>query len=153
MAGPAEMIELAVSIELECAGLYEVFARCFQGRAEMVYFWRHYAEAERYHAASIRILQATFTPAAEGDADPQPSRTFLEQLRALRQQYEQPTTPITIREALNIARRVEESSEELHGRTRMLLGRPEFEDLFAKMAEEDRVHRDTLTVAEARWSV
>ena len=104
MAGPAEMIELAVLIELECAGLYEVFARCFQGRAEMVYFWRHYAEAERYHAASIRILQATFSPATEGNADAQPSRSFLEDLRALRHRYEQPAVPITIREALNIAR-------------------------------------------------
>lgn len=146
------MIELAVSIELECAGLYEVFARCFQGRAEMVYFWRNYAEAERYHAASIRILQATFSLAGEGDMDAGPVRAFLEELRGLRRQFEQPASLPTIQQALAVARRVEESSEELHGRTQLLLGRPEFADLFAKMAEEDRVHRDMLAAAEARWS-
>ena len=86
----AEIIELSVGIELECAGLYEVFAKNFQGRAELVYFWKLYAEAERYHAASIRIHQATFTgegqaaPAADLDA----ARAFLGELRALRARYE-----------------------------------------------------------------
>lgn len=54
-----EIIDLAVNIELECAALYEVYARCFASQDELVYFWRLYAEAERYHAASIRIHQAS----------------------------------------------------------------------------------------------
>ncbi len=147
----AEIIELSVGIELECAGLYEVFAKNFQGRAELVYFWKLYAEAERYHAASIRIHQATFTgegqaaPAADLDA----ARAFLGELRALRARYEK--EPATVAEALKAARMVEERSEEMHGRTQFFASNPDLHELFVQMAEEDRAHRELLTTAERRF--
>ena len=58
-----EILDLAVAIELECAGVYEVFASQFTENEELATFWRLYAEAERYHAATIRLHhQKTIRP-------------------------------------------------------------------------------------------
>lgn len=146
-----DIIDLAVSIELECAALYEVFGRCFAGRDEVVYFWRIYAEAERYHAASIRIHQAAFSGEQMkgleiGEIE---AAQVLEEIRALRIGFER--SPPTITEALRAARQVEESSAELHGRTQFFKLHPHFSELFQKMAEEDRAHRDVLSTAEQRF--
>jgi hypothetical protein len=141
-------VELSVAIELECAALYEVFAKAFQGRADLVYFWKLYAEAERYHAASIRIHQATFEPDGVVPDDPA-ARRFLEELRGHRMRYER--EPITVKESLKLARMVEEHSEELHGRTQFFANNPGLQDLFTKMAEEDRAHRDMLSTAEQKF--
>lgn len=150
MTGPSEIIEVSVAIELECAALYEVFAKAFQGRSELVYFWKLYAEAERYHAASIRIHQSSFSGVPATTAvDTTAASAFYEELRGLRTKYER--EPITVGEALKIARRVEEHSEELHGRTQFFAEQPELQELFAKMAEEDRAHRDMLSTAEKRF--
>lgn len=151
MTSPSEIIELSVAIELECAALYEVFAKTFQGRADLVYFWKLYAEAERYHAASIRIHQATFEPSSAPPVtlDGSAARKFLEELRGLRSRYER--EPIRVKEALQIARMVEEHSEELHGRTQFFADNPSLQDLFTKMAEEDRAHRDMLNTAEKKF--
>ena len=149
----ADIIDLAVAIELECAALYEVFGRCFAGRDEVVYFWRLYAEAERYHAASIRIHQAAFTgeDATSGlQVGRDEAAAVLEQIKGLRVGFER-TAP-TISEALAAARQVEETSAELHGRTQFFKLHPHFEELFLKMAEEDRAHRDVLATAEKRFA-
>lgn len=148
-----DIIDLAVAIELECAALYEVFGRCFSGRDEIVYFWRIYAEAERYHAASIRIHQATFSgePMEALEIGVVEASKVLEEIRALRVGFER--SPPTIGEALRAARGVEESSAELHGRTQFFKMHPHFSELFQKMAEEDRAHRDVLTTAEQRFGV
>lgn len=146
------IIDLAVNIELEVAALYEAYARVFGGRQEVAYFWRLYAEAERYHAATIRIHQASFQETVTEDdteVDLSDAVRFLDELRALRAQAEK--SPPTILEALAVARRVEESSAELNGRTQFFRRHPGLAELFKRMAEEDRAHRDVLTTAEQRW--
>lgn len=151
MSKPADIIDLAVAIELECAALYEVFARCFGGQDEVVYFWRIYAEAERYHAASIRIHQAAFSGEELRGVDVglDEAAGVLAEIRGMREAYER--TPPTIAAALQAARRVEESSAELHGRTQFFKLHPHFAELFEQMAEEDRAHRDVLATAERRF--
>jgi hypothetical protein len=151
MNTPADIIDLAVAIELECAALYEVFARCFGGRDEVVYFWRIYAEAERYHAATIRIHQAAFANAgSEGlEVGVAEASRVLDEIRSMRTAFER--TPPTLREALQAARQVEESSAELHGRTQFFKLHPDLAELFLKMAEEDKAHRDVLATAEERF--
>lgn len=146
------IIDLAVNIELEVAALYEAYARVFGGRQEVAYFWRLYAEAERYHAATIRIHQASFQETVTEDdteVDLSDAVRFLDELRALRTQAEK--SPPTILEALAVARRVEENSAELNGRTQFFRRHPGLAELFKRMAEEDRAHRDVLTTAEQRW--
>ena len=151
-----EIIDLAVNIELECAALYEVYARCFSSQEELVYFWRLYAEAERYHAATIRIHQAHFlatdiAPTADdGDVDPSDARRFLAELKEARESAER--RPPTVLEALRRARWVEEHSAELHGRTQFFRGHPQLAEMFRAMAEEDRSHREMLDNAEKRWA-
>lgn len=146
------IIDLAVNIELEVAALYEAYARIFGGRQEVAYFWRLYAEAERYHAATIRIHQASFQETVteeDTDVDVSDAVRFLDELRVLRTQAEK--SPPTIQEALGVARRVEEHSAELNGRTQFFRRHPGLAELFKRMAEEDRAHRDVLTTAEQRW--
>jgi hypothetical protein len=60
--------------------------------------------------------------------------------------------PITVAEAMGLARKVEEHSAELHGRTQFFAGVPELQELFVKMAEEDRAHRDMLSTAAQKFS-
>jgi hypothetical protein len=147
---PTSIVDLAVAIELECAALYEAYARAFAKRSDLFTFWRLYAEAERYHAATIRIHQASFAEApVSGDVDTSEARLFLEQLRTARSEAEQPG--ITPRTALGKARWVEEASAELHGRTQFFKSHPHLAELFAKMAEEDQAHRDVLRSAEAKF--
>lgn len=149
-----DMLETAVAIELECAALYEVFAKTFSAYPDQVYFWRLYAEAERYHAASIRIhqLRLNAEPVAEDTQELvglEDAKAFLGEVRSRRERYEK--GPVTIGEALAAARWTEEQSAELHGRTQFFKNIPEFGELFEKMVEEDRAHRDVLASAEAKW--
>lgn len=150
-----EVLELAVAIELECAALYEVFAKRSAPKQDLVYFWRLYAEAERYHAASIRIHQSTLaslTPAGEQayDVEADDARVFLAEIKTDRERCER--DGVTVRESMALARKVEENAAELHGRTQFFKLFPEYGDLLQKMAEEDRAHRDMLTTAEKRWA-
>lgn len=150
-AARLELIDLAVKIELECAALYEVYARCFAANDAFSQFWGLYAEAERYHAASIRIHQASFAAngGGEGEVVPDEARAFLDEIRAARESAER-QKPTAV-EALRRARWVEEHSAELHARTQFFRNHPELAEFFQSMAEEDRAHRDMLTNAEKRW--
>ena len=150
-----DVLEVAVAIELECAALYEVFAKRFAHRRELVYFWMNYAEAERYHAASIRIHQSALAGMPEMgvqkfEVEEGEARIFLAEVRAARESAER--EGVTIGRALQLARWVEEHSAELHGRIQFFKVFPEFGDLLQKMAEEDRAHRDLLASAEKRWA-
>ncbi len=147
----ANIVDLAVTIELECAGLYEAYARCFAGKDEIVYFWRLYAEAERYHAATIRIHQASFdaVPTAT-DIIPEEAQQFLDQLKKHRADAEHKIPSIV--EALRVARWVEDSSADMHARAQFFKNHPQLTELFARMAEEDRAHRDVLTSAEEKFA-
>lgn len=147
----SDIVDLAVAIELECAALYEAYARVFAKRTDFFTFWRLYAEAERYHAATIRIHQASFADApASGEVDTSSARTFLAELRDARAEAERPG--LTARQALGRARWVEQASAELHGRTQFFKSHPHLAELFAKMAEEDQAHRDVLLSAEAKFA-
>lgn len=150
-----EVIDLAATIELECAALYEVYARCFGRNEEMAQFWGLYAEAERYHHATIRIHQASIVAGGDSpgsaEVDPSEARTFLEALRKARTDAER--KPPTIAEALERARWVEEQSAELHGRAQFFRNYPALAELFQSMAEEDRNHREVLAGAAKRWGV
>ena len=149
-----DVLEVAVTIELECAALYEVFAKRFSSRRELVYFWMNYAEAERYHAASIRIHQSALAGMPEigeqrFDVEEGEARKFLADVKAAREGCDR--DGVTITEALRLARWVEESSAELHGRIQFFKVFPDFGDMLQKMAEEDRAHRDMLDSAQKRW--
>ena len=149
-----DVLETAVAIELECAGLYEVFAKKFAHRRELVYFWMNYAEAERYHAASIRIHQSALAGmpmmGEQGfDVETGEAKRFLVEVIAAREKADR--EGLSIPESMRLARWVEESSAELHGRIQFFKVFPEFGDLLQKMAEEDRAHRDLLETAERRW--
>ncbi len=148
-----DIMELAVAVELECAALYEVFARNFAPQAELSYFWSLYAEAERYHGATIRIHQAAFTDGV----DPSRLQVGAEEMASLLAYIREHVArferePATISEAIRIARRIEESSADLHGRTQFFKLHPAYGDLFEKMAEEDRAHRDALLAAEKKFA-
>ena len=150
-----DVIELAVAIEHECAAVYEVFARRFADDDEFSAFWRLYAEAERYHGATIRIHQATFGqgPVADGDqfnAEAEASEHFLEQLRAWRAKFG--SGALTRAEAFAVAKQIEESTAELHGRTQFFKLYPRFQELFQRMNEEDTQHREMLGDAQKRFS-
>lgn len=149
-----DILELAVAIELECAAVYEVFARRFADDADLATFWRLYAEAERYHAATIRIHQATFGTEAQADdafpTEAAESRAFLDKLRGWRREFE--TRAPTRREAFRIAAEIEASTAELHGRTQFFQLYPRFRELFERMVEEDLGHRRMLEDAENRFT-
>jgi hypothetical protein len=150
-----DILELAVAIELESAAVYEVFARTFSKDGDLSCFWRLYAEAERYHAASIRIHQATFgeLPVA-GDrfpAEVADSQRFFDRLRAWRQDFERTPPPLGV--AFDVAQQIESHTAELHGRTQFFALYPRFQDLFLRMTEEDLGHREMLIEARARFSV
>ncbi len=147
---PSNVVDLAVAIELECAALYEAYGRSFSKRAELSTFWKLYAEAERYHAATIRIHQASFADApVSGQVDPSGAQSFLRDLRNARVNVDRGGA--TVKEAMGKARWVEESAAELHGRTQFFQSHPQLAELFTKMAEEDAAHRDLLTTAEAKF--
>lgn len=148
-----DVIELAVAIELECAGLYEVFAKRAEGNPELVYFWKLYAEAERYHGATIRIHAA----AVAGDLDtskleagPEEMQALLAYIREARARYEREAP--TVGEAIRVARRIEETSAELHARTQLFKQTPLFAELFEQMASEDEAHREALLTAERKFA-
>jgi hypothetical protein len=148
-----DVIELAVAIELECAGLYEVFAKRFAGNAELVYFWKLYAEAERYHGATIRIHAAAVAgelDASKLEAGPTEMHALLAYIREARTRYEQEAP--SVGEAIRVARRIEESSAELHARTQLFKQTPLFAELFEQMASEDEAHREALLTAERKFA-
>ncbi len=146
-----DIIELAVAIELECAALYEVFAAAFADNAELHYFWKLYAEAERYHGATIRIHAAAFQTAPDASqlvVGPVEMTELLALVRENRVRFERAAP--TVLEALRLARQIEDSSAEVHLRAQFFKGHA-LAELFQKMAEEDRAHRNVLETAEQRF--
>lgn len=147
-----DVIELAVAIELECAGLYEVFAKAFSGNAELVYFWKLYAEAERYHGATIRIHQMAVSGSVDVDAleaGPTEMAALLSRIKDARARFEREAPSAA--EAIRFARSIEETSSELHARTQLFKHAPAFAEFFAQMAEEDEAHRQALLTAERKF--
>ena len=57
-----EFNQLTADIELAVAAIYDHFAAQFADQVEFSTFWRLSAEAERYHAATIRIHEHTVQP-------------------------------------------------------------------------------------------
>ena len=148
-----DVIELAVAIELECAGLYEVFAKHFSGNAELVYFWKLYAEAERYHGATIRIHQMAVPGPLDLDqleSGPDEMAALLAHIKDARARYEQ-EAPTAV-EAIRVARHIEENSAELHARSQLFKQTPLLAELFEQMAAEDESHREALLTAERRFA-
>jgi hypothetical protein len=129
-----------------------VFGRRFSHDPELVYFWRLYAEAERYHGATLRLHRAAFVPELDTSALPaghDDLRALLAEVRGLRERWER-TAP-SLGEALDAAQRIEETTAEVHGRTQFFRGLPGYEDVLEKMVEEDRAHREVLAAAHARF--
>lgn len=148
-----DIYETAVAVELECAALYEVFARRFAHDPELVYFWRLYAEAERYHGATLRLHRAAFAPdldVASLPAGDESLRALLAEVRAQRERWEREVPSIDA--ALDAAQRIEETSAEVHGRTQFFRDLPGYEEVLEKMVEEDRAHREVLAAAHARFA-
>ncbi len=147
-----DIFETAVAVELECAALYEVFAKRFSHDPELVYFWRLYAEAERYHGATLRLHRAAFAPDLDTSALPAGAdalRTLLTEVRTQRERWEREVP--TIDAALDSAQRIEDATAEVHGRTQFFRDLPGYEEILEKMVEEDRAHREVLAAAHARF--
>jgi hypothetical protein len=150
-----DMLELCVAIELECAAVYDVLAKQYAHNEELAVFWRLYAEAERYHAATIRIHQHSFGTdemASERalETDVVETRAFLQQLRDWRDQFAGGNAPLA--EAFGVAQQIEDSTAELHGRTQFFKGYPSFAELFKQMMDDDLEHRDMLGEAMTRFA-
>ena len=150
-----DMLELCVAIELECAAVYDMLAKQYGDNEELTVFWRLYAEAERYHAATIRIHQHSFETddmaveqALETDADE--TRTFLDQLRSWRDEFA--TGRPSLERAFEVAQVIEDSTAELHGRTQFFKAYPSFHLLFQQMTDDDKEHRDMLSSAVERFA-
>jgi len=149
-----DIIELAIAIELGAAEVYDTFARNFQDNEELYLFWKLYSEAERYHAATIRVHQTAFASSNPVDQDDFPteveeSRAFLAQLEAWVAEFT--ATPATIERAFEVADHVENGAAEIHGRTQFFKLYPQFQALFTSMVEEDVGHRRMLQEAAARF--
>lgn len=149
-----ELAELAVRIELACAAVYEAFAEASGAPQELVTFWHLYAEAERHHAATLRMHLSTFAPGGFGPTEAMEreldrSRAFLAQLEAWR--YQARSGSLDAIAMFRIAEQIESHTVELHGRTRLFQKHPHFETLFRELVEEDEEHRELLGVAAARF--
>jgi len=150
----SDILDLAVKIELECAAVYEALGKAFVQHPELSMFWKLYAETERYHAACIRVHQASLLShgALEGDAFPaevEESRELLQRLQHWKKDLR--TNQPSVAEAFSLARSLENHTAELHGRTQFFALYPEFQELFQQMVEEDREHRAFLDSAEKRF--
>lgn len=150
-----DIIEVAIDIELVVADLYDTFASNFSDDEELSLFWRLYAEAERYHAATIRVHQAAFAQGdvVDGDAFPtemSESLAFVDKVKQWIADYQ--ATPPTVEQAFEVARTIENSAAEIHGRTQFFRLYPQFRELFVSMVEEDLGHRHMLEEAAQRFT-
>jgi rubrerythrin len=149
-----EFITLAADIELAVASIYDHFAQQFSEHVEFSTFWRLSAEAERYHAATIRIHEATAAPDQVVDDDQLPievsqARKLLGQLQQT--QAELVSNPRTPDQAIELALEIESEGAEVHGRSQFAFLYPDLEDLFSRLAEEDRAHRKSFALAKAKF--
>ncbi len=150
-----EFITLAADIELAVAAIYDHFAQQFAHHVEFSTFWRLSAEAERYHAATIRIHEATSQPDQEVNEADLPVEVA-EAKRMLGELVELLTdlsaTPRTPAQAIELALQIEGEGAEVHGRSQFSFLYPELEELFSRLAEEDRAHRKSFALAKAKFS-
>jgi len=150
-----EYIHLAAETEDAVARIYELFGGLFSSNVEFCDFWRLSAEAERYHAATIRLYdlvladQATSEPArvAAGVDD---TRALLTRLQAEAARLEHATP--SMQEALDIAIHIEAEGSEIHGRGQFAFLFPALSDLFERLDQEDRAHRRTFEAARSRFA-
>jgi hypothetical protein len=149
-----EFITLAADIELAVAAIYDHFAQQFSEHAEFSTFWRLSAEAERYHAATIRIHEATATPEQQVDEAQLPieveeARKLLAELQGtLADVIAQPRSPA---QAIELALEIESEGAEVHGRSQFSYLYTELEQLFSRLAEEDRAHRKSFALAKEKF--
>jgi hypothetical protein len=150
-----EFITLAADIEIAVAEIYDHFAQQFSDHVEFSTFWRLSAEAERYHAATIRIHQATAQP----DQVVDPSQLPIEVAEARKLLTELQNTkadiianPRTPDQAIEMALEIEGEGAEVHGRSQFSFLYPELEELFSRLAEEDRTHRKSFALAKAKFA-
>lgn len=149
-----EFITLAADIELAVAGIYDHFAHQFSDDVEFSTFWRLSAEAERYHAATIRIHEATAKQDQVVDEAQLPiqvdeARKLLDQLQQTA--AELAAAPLTATQAIDLALQIEGEGAEVHGRSQFSFLYPELEDLFSRLAEEDRAHRKSFALAKTKF--
>lgn len=150
-----EFITLAADIELAVAAIYDHFAQQFSDHVEFSTFWRLSAEAERYHAATIRIHEATAVPDQVLDDTQLPievaeARKLLAQLRETQADLlANPRTPV---QAIELALEIEGEGAEVHGRSQFGFLYPDLEDLFSRLAEEDRAHRKSFALAKSKFA-
>lgn len=150
-----EFIKLAARVEERVAVIYELFATHFKTDPELSYFWRLSAEAERYHAASIRLHNLTVDTEKPTDMSNLPVAMgelaeFIDELDSISARYRD-STP-TVSEALQTAIHIESDGCEVHGRTQFSFLYPKLADLFQQLEEEDRAHRQTFLTALNRFN-
>jgi len=149
-----EFITLTADIELAVAAIYDHFAEQFSDNVEFSTFWRLSAEAERYHAATIRIHEATAKEDQVVDEAQLPihvgeARTLLADLGGIAADIV--ANPPTAKGAIDLALQIEGEGAEVHGRSQFSFLYPELEDLFSRLAEEDRAHRKSFALAKAKF--
>ncbi len=149
-----EFITLTADIELAVAAIYDHFAQQFSENVEFSTFWRLSAEAERYHAATIRIHEATAKDDQVVDESQLPiqveeARALLAELKTI--QTDIAATPRSAADAIELALQIEGEGAEVHGRSQFAFLYPELEELFSRLAEEDRAHRKSFALAKVKF--
>ncbi len=150
-----EFITLAADIELAVAAIYDHFAQQFAHHVEFSTFWRLSAEAERYHAATIRIHEATTQTDQDVDEATLPievaeAKRLLGELASMHADLAgNPRTPA---QAIELALQIESEGAEVHGRSQFSFLYPELEELFSRLAEEDRAHRKSFALAKNKFA-
>lgn len=148
-----EYIQLSARVEDAVARIYDHFGTIFAERPELSHFWKLSAEAERYHAATIRLYELTVSPDLPVDETCLPkaideTRRHLDEILAVEEACK--ATPPTPEGAIDVAIRLESNAAEAHGRTQFSFLFPALKDLFVRLAEEDQAHRTTFEAARAR---
>jgi rubrerythrin len=150
-----EFIKLAMDIELAAAAVYDLFAQQFSDQVEFSTFWRLSAEAERYHAATVRICGTAILSDREVDEAQLPTeiasaRRLLERLSVLIEDLR--AHPRNAAEAIDVALDLESEGAEIHGRTQFAFLYPELAEMFSRLADEDREHRKSFALAKAKFA-
>lgn len=150
-----DYVQLAAQVEDAVARIYDLFGTQFSANVEFSHFWRLSAEAERYHAATIRLHQAVLTDDCAVDETRLPvavqeTAEFLEDLQDKARACA--AAPPTQSEAIEMALWIESHGSEVHGRTQFAFLHPTMAELFQRLEEEDRVHRRTFEVARQRFN-
>ena len=149
-----DYINLAAQVEDTVARIYDLFGTQFAANVEFSHFWRLSAEAERYHAATIRLHLAVLPDNSSADESKLP--LALQETQEFLGALEEKATTCTVSppsqaEAIDLALWIESHGSEVHGRTQFAFLQPTMAELFRRLEEEDRVHRRTFEVARTRF--